>query len=122
MGYRKFEQMALYQAIEDLMAWMVPHVGRWPKWLRPTLGQHAMESMLGILRNATTAYGVPQAQRLQYLQRASADVDSLRMIIRVSVTLRLTSPKQFAHVSGLISEVGRQLGGWIRSVRQGEGG
>ncbi len=121
MSYKKFEQMALYQAIEDLATWLIPHVGHWPRWLRPTMGQQAMESVMGILRASTIAYGAPHSHRLQYLQRASADLDSLRLLMRISVTLHLTSHKQFEHASRLIAGVGKQLGGWLRSVRQGDG-
>jgi len=57
MAYKPFQTQALYQAIEDLAAWLIPHVGRWPNWLRPTLGQSVLESILNILSGCTQAYG-----------------------------------------------------------------
>ncbi len=113
MAYKPFQEQALYQAIEDLAAWLVPHVGRWPKWLRPTLGQAVLESTLSILCGCTRAYGAAKGQKLAHLEGASASLDAVRMLMKLSVTLQLSSHGQYAHVSRLIGEVGRPLGGWM---------
>ena len=34
-AYQTFETQAIYQAIHDLALWLTPHVGKWPKWIRP---------------------------------------------------------------------------------------
>jgi hypothetical protein len=78
MAYTKFQEQAIYQAIQDLAEWLVPHVGKWNKWLRPTLGHQTLECVLNILRTATTAYASPRGKKLPYLERASAELDSLR--------------------------------------------
>ena len=71
-AYQTFETQAIYQAIHDLALWLTPHVGKWPKWIRPTLGHQAMESVLNLFRACVSAYAAPKHQRLQYLNRASA--------------------------------------------------
>jgi hypothetical protein len=35
-AYQTFETQAIYQAIHDLALWLTPHVGKWPKWIRPS--------------------------------------------------------------------------------------
>lgn len=122
MSYQKFETQAIYQAIHDLALWLTPHVGKWPKWIRPTIGQQVMNSAMGVFRSCVLAYAAPKHQRLQYLYPASAELDGLRLLLRLSVSLRLTSIKQFEHVSGLIGEVGKQLGGWLSAAKKDEGG
>ena len=117
MAYKKFQELALYQAIENLAEWLVPHIGRYPRWLRPTLGQETMVCLLNVLRSTTTAYGAPRARKLPYLEKASAELDGLRLLLKLSVTLHLTSIKQFEHASRLVGEVGAQLGGWLKQVR-----
>jgi len=117
MAYSTFQQQAIYQSVEDLAVWLVPHVGQWPKWLRPTLGHHTMEALMGVLRSLVTAYGVPKAEKLQHLRMASAELDGLRLLLATAVTLRLTSRPQYAHASRLIGNVGKQLGGWLGQVR-----
>jgi len=117
MAYKKFQELALYQAIENLAEWLVPHVGRYPRWLRPTLGQETMTCLLNVLRSTTTAYGAPKARKLPYLEKASAELDGLRLLLKLSVTLRMTSIAQFEHVSRLVGELGAQLGGWLKQMR-----
>ncbi len=122
MAYTKFQEQAIYQAIQDLAEWLVPHVGKWNKWLRPTLGQQTLECVLNILRAATTAYASPRGKKLPYLERASAELDCLRLLLNISVTLRMTSRAQFEYAAKLVASLGAQLGGWLSQVRQGEGG
>ena len=122
MAYQAFETQAIYQAIHNLALWLTPHVGKWPKWVRPTLGQQILDCSLSVFRACVSAYASTKPQRLQYLQRASAELDGLRMLLRLSVSLRLTSIKQFEHASGLVAEVGKQLGGWISAAKKDEGG
>lgn len=117
MAYTTFHQLAIYQAVEDLSVWLVPHVGKWPKWIRPTLGHHTMEALMGMLRALVTAYGSPKGEKLQHLRMASAELDGLRLLLSTAVTLRLTSRDQYAHVSALMGHVGKQLGGWLGQVR-----
>ena len=121
MAYKPFQEQALYQSIEDLAAWLIPAVGKWNKWLRPTLGQQVLVGVLSILRCCTMAYGAARGQKLGHLERASAELDGLRMLVKLSVTLRLSSRSQFKHASRLMGEVGKQLGGWMGLMRRGEG-
>jgi len=122
MAYKKFQELAIYQAIEDLGEWLVPHVGRFPKWLRPTLGARMIDALLGLLKACTAAYAARGGRRHQLLSEASAELDCLRLLIKLSTSLRQTSLSQFSHATQLMADVGRQLGGWQAAVRKGEGG
>jgi hypothetical protein len=121
MSYQRFEEQSICQAIHDLGLWLIPHVGKWPKWIRPTCGQQTLDCLLRVFRFCVSAYAAPKQQRLHNLQQASVELDGLRLLLRLSVSLHLTSVKQFEHVSGLVGEVGRQLGGWIGSAKKDEG-
>jgi hypothetical protein len=72
-AYQTFETQAIYQAIHDLALWLTPHVGKWPKWIRPTLGHQVMEGVLNLFRACVSAYAAPKHQRLQYLNIASTE-------------------------------------------------
>jgi len=119
MAYQKFEERAIYQSIHNLGLWLTPHVGKWPKWVRPTLGHQVMQCWLDIFRACTSGYASQAPQKLRYLQQAGAELDGLRLLLRLSVSLRLTSIRQFEHASGLAGELGKQLGGWISSLSKG---
>jgi hypothetical protein len=122
VNYKRFQEQAIYQTIEDLGTWLFPHVGRYTKALRPTLGSKTIDCLLDILRYCAAAYCAPSGRKYQLLVQASAELDALRMLISLSVSLRLTSHQQFAHASKLIGDLGKQLGGWLAVARKGEGG
>ena len=65
-AYQTFETQAIYQAIHDLALWLTPHVGKWPKWIRPTLGHQAMESVLNLFRACVSAYAAPKFSHLSH--------------------------------------------------------
>jgi hypothetical protein len=81
-----------------------------------------MECWLSFFRACVLAYTTPKGQRLQCLRTASAELDALRVLLRLSASLRLTSLKQFEHASGLVGDVGKQLGGWLVAAKKDEGG
>ena len=62
-AYQTFETQAIYQAIHDLALWLTPHVGKWPKWIRPTLGHQVMEGALNLFRACVSAYAAPKLWR-----------------------------------------------------------
>ena len=121
MGYKRVQDLALYTKIYDLALWLFPHVKRFPRAERVLLGDYIKRALLDILKNTVLAYNAPKAQKLAYLELASANLDLLRLLIRLSVDLRLTSIRQYEHVSKMIDEIGRMLGGWLNSQR-GAGG
>jgi hypothetical protein len=43
-------------------------------------------------------------------------LDLLRLQLRLSYELRLLSPRQYAHVTRLVTEVGKLLGAWRKGV------
>jgi len=43
-------------------------------------------------------------------------LDKLRILIRLSKDFKFISIRQYEFVSGEINEVGKMLGGWIKSV------
>jgi hypothetical protein len=122
MAYKAYQDAAIHQAIEDLAVWLVPHVGKYPKWIRPTIGSETVQSLLNLQRRCAETYIAQSARRLPLLQAASAELDCLRLLVKLSVSLRLTSHQQFGHASLLLGELGRQLGGWMSHAKKGEGG
>jgi hypothetical protein len=57
-------------------------------------------------------------QRAQKLTRLAAEVDMLRMFIRLAVDIKILPLKKVVPLQERLDEIGRMLGGWIKSVRQ----
>ena len=58
-------------------------------------------------------------QRLAHLLDADAHLNKLRLYLRLAHQWAWLSSAQYEHVSEMVDEVGRLLGGWIRQTRNG---
>lgn len=52
------------------------------------------------------------------LDQADTDLVKLRLYLRLCRDLELLSPGQYEHVARMINEVGRLLGGWLKSTQE----
>jgi len=114
MDTRRVQDQAIYTKIYDLTLWLFPHVAKFPKHERGGLALSIKQCDLELLRYVVLAYN-SRMNKARFLESASAELDLLRLLIRMSVDLRYTSIKQYQFASELVNEVGRMLGGWISS-------
>lgn len=56
-------------------------------------------------------------RKMAALDDANVEVEVLRHEFRIAYSLRLVSAGQVEHATRMLDEVGRQVGGWRRSVR-----
>lgn len=55
------------------------------------------------------------------LEQASVQLNLLRILIRLAKDTKAIDLKKYAHVQQIIDEIGRMLGGWIKSVKSSNG-
>jgi hypothetical protein len=55
-------------------------------------------------------------QRLHSLHRISNKLDLLKVLIRLAKETRTIDDKQYIEIQAIIQEVGRMIGGWIKSL------
>ena len=112
--YKKFQELALYQAIEDLTLWLVHTYRKMAEvdTAYPGPGNHALPDECPTVGDN----GLRRAAGSQIAAsgKASADLDGLRMLLRISVSPS-TSHQRFARISPLVGEVGNQIGGWLQA-------
>ncbi len=56
--------------------------------------------------------------KLERLEPLNARLDLLRLQIRLLHSFQLIDTRRYEHVTRLVEEVGRQLGGWISQQRR----
>ena len=54
--------------------------------------------------------------RLDRLRRADASLDKVRLYLRLAVRWEWLNEGQYQHVSRMVKEIGRLLGGWIKQT------
>ncbi len=97
----------------DVIMWLLGRVERFPRSQKFTLGDRTITlalDTLDVLIEATYT-----RKRLHLLQRANVQLEKLRYLIRLSHDFKLLSTKQYAYISQEVNEVGKLIGGWIRS-------
>jgi len=100
----------LHQTLHDFQR-TIPKADRYTIWQR--CENRSLEILEGFIR---TTY-LPQNMRPQHLLNISAHVDMLRIFIRLCFDVKAISQKKFIDLQAKVDEIGRMLGGWIKSLK-----
>ena len=102
------------QACHELLRWLIPHVDQFPRVRRFTLGERLESIMLEVLE--ATVESAYSSHKRNSLQRANLRLETVRHLWRLSHEFEIISTRSYAHGSTLIDDLGRQIGGWLKSV------
>lgn len=89
----------------------IPKQDRHGIWLR------SETAILDVLEGILGASAAQKPGKLPLLEKASVRLSVLRVFIRLMKDTKVIDPKKYVAVQGLIDEIGRMIGGWMRSVR-----
>lgn len=106
----------------DLLVWLLPKAEAFPKAYRFTLTQRLMDAALDLQDALAEAEGSRGQVRQRALGAADRSLIRLRVYLRLAHHWRWLSHGQYEHVSRLVLEIGRLLGGWLKAERGGGGG
>ena len=88
-----------------------------PKADRYSLWQKTESSCLELLELIFSAAASSKQTKQDLLQAASVKLNSLRVFIRLAKETRVIDSKKYLVLQTLLDEIGRMLGGWLRSVK-----
>jgi four helix bundle protein len=108
------DQLTIFEKMYEFIRWLYPAVRKFPKAQRFVLGQQIENTALDILRGIIRANA--EREKLPYLKRISIDLDTLRILLRLSKDLEFLSVRQYGFSAEKVNEVGKLLGGWMRST------
>lgn len=88
-----------------------------PKKDQYTLGKRCEDYILAFMEHivAASEESLPE-RKLKILQVSSAKLDVLKILLRTARELKMIDTKKYLGLEERIQEVGRMLGGWIRSL------
>jgi hypothetical protein len=104
------------QACHELIGWLIPQLDKFPRLRRFTLGERLEQVMLDVLELLIEAAYTRAKQPA--LQRANLRLEVARHLWRLAHELEGVSTRRYAHGAGLMDDLGRQVGGWLRSNRK----
>lgn len=96
------------------MVWLTPALTKFPKDQRFRLAARIEASLFAfhdhILRAARAR------QRRPLLVEADLELEKLRVYLRLAQDTRCLSFKQYEHAARMVTEVGKLLGGWLKTT------
>ncbi len=109
------DDMVIFTRTYDLLLWLLPKAESFPKVYRATVTQRLMDAALDLQEALFDASNERGPARQAHLRRASAALDRTRLYLRLALDWRWLNPGQHQHVSAMLAEIGRLLGGWIKA-------
>ncbi|MFL7794367.1 MAG: diversity-generating retroelement protein Avd [Anaerolineae bacterium] len=114
----KDETLQAVQACHEFLLWLIPQLDKFPRMRRFTLGDRLERGLLEVLEPLVeAAYSRP---KYAALKRANLRLEVVRHLWRLAHELQVVSTRRYEYGARQMEELGRQVGGWLRSSRQRE--
>ena len=110
-----FQNLPIFEKTYELILWLYPLINKFPKSQRFVLGQQIEIAVLEIMKSII--YANQEKCKTPILSKISVDLDILRILIRLSHDLKFIGIRQYRFAAERINEIGKMLGGWLKSQR-----
>lgn len=109
------EELVVITKTYDLILWSCQHTSRFPRSHRFVLGERIERRLYDLLELLISAKYTRERQEL--LQRANLALEVLRFQMRLARDLQCLKTTSYGFGTKAIDEIGRLVGGWIRSKK-----
>lgn len=110
------EDLHIQQKIYDMILYAYPALEQMPKSQKFSLAQdmkHCMNEIMRLTISANKKY-----TKRTTLQELDIEIAALKVYLRIAYDLRYLPPKKYEVWSGMLVEIGKMVGGWIKSQRE----
>jgi len=110
------EPVKVVEDCHKLLVWLIPLLDQFPRNRRFTLGAHIEANLILVLEALVEASYTPAKSRAKKasLSMASNKLNSIRHLWRASYELKVISIKRYEFGAKQLTEIGAQVGGWLR--------
>lgn len=108
------KESPIFSKTYDFTAWLIPLTVKFPRQQRFVMAAALQRESLHLQELLIEAVHQPKPE--ETLRAADAELDKLRTHIRLCRDLELISPKQYQHAAGMLTEIGKLLGGWLKKL------
>jgi hypothetical protein len=111
------EESPIFSRTYDLLLWLLPQATKFPRAHRFGLGERITRLALD-LQETLIAAGLRRGpERLGLLRQADTQLAQIRQFLRLCKDLQLLSISQYEHAAAMLVEIGRLLGGWLKTMQ-----
>lgn len=103
------------QSCHELLLWLIPQLDKFPRSRRFTLGERLETALLEVLEALVEAAYSGGSAKKSPLQRANLRLELVRHLWRLCHELQVIPTRRYQHGATLVDDLGRQIGGWLRS-------
>jgi hypothetical protein len=114
------ENMLLLTRTFDLLEWLLPKTEKFPRAYRYSLTRHLADAALDLQEKLFLARKRRGAERVRLLMECDAHLDTVRLYLRLAHRWHWLTDGQYEHVSRLVAEIGKLLGGWVKRPEGGQ--
>jgi 23S rRNA-intervening sequence protein len=114
---KKAEELTVITKTYDLILWSCNHTSRFPRNHRFVLGERIERNLYTLLETLIRAKYTKNRKRL--LEEANLSLEVLRFQMRLAKDLQCLKPNSYGFAAKAIDEIGRLIGGWLRSRPEG---
>lgn len=101
----------------DMLVWLLPRTEKFPLNQRFIITARLQNAVLDFQEALYDANVHEGRSRLSHLTEADAHLNKLRLYLRLARQWGWLSEGQYRHVSEMVANIGKLLGGWIRQTK-----
>jgi len=109
------KEMVIFTRTFDFLSWLLPATNNFPRAHRHTFTRRLLDAAFDLrerLEMSNLRRGKPRRAQLRLADEALAKV---RVYLRLAVRWQWLNGGQYHHAAEMVAEIGRLLGGWIKS-------
>lgn len=110
--------MVIFTRTYDLLRWLLPHCEDFPKVHRFVITKRLQDAALDFHETLYLANAHSGRTRLNHLQTADAHLNKVRSYLKLIHQWGWLTVGQYEHVSRMVAEIGKLLGGWMRQTNR----
>jgi len=108
------KQSPIFSKTYDLMLWLLKALNKFPKEQRFRLAERIENTLFAFHERLLEAARTKDKQFV--LTEADLELEKLRLYLRLAQDLHCLSFNQYEHAAQMVNEVGKLLGGWLKTI------
>ena len=110
------ETSPLFARTFDFISWLLPRTQSFPRSQRFTITKRLQDAALDFQELIVDAEAARGTARRDLLRQADAALGKVRLYLRLCREWEWLTPGQYQHAAQMVAELGRLLGGWLKTI------
>jgi four helix bundle protein len=114
------DEMVIFTRTYDFLTWLLPLTMSFPRSQRFVVTNRLQTAALNFQEQIIEANAQRGVKRVEKLHAADSELIKIRLYLRLCEKWQWINQGQYRHASQMVAEIGRLLGGWLKTVTPGQ--